>query len=216
MPNERGAAYALTALCPIRDDVHEGRSFATEIRERLKTLDLDARSPMAKVPDTYLCRLFVLDEALYQDSPAAYERLANKYLVFVCELHGSLEPYLTKMWKSAEQMIRRIWEHCVGFEEHVSDAPSFVRYMKRCQVETTFYFNGSTDQPLAEQLKALYLKQELANFVARHQGDGPEETRRAFDEFVQRVRPWDPAGPTWRPGASDLESAVVDASGPTA
>jgi hypothetical protein len=214
MPNERGNAYALTALCPIRDDAREDLSFATDVRERLKAIDLDARSPMARVPNTYLCRLFVLDEVLYQDSPATYERLANKYLVFVCELHGKLEPYLTGMWENAEAMIRRIWEHCVGFEEGVRDAPSFVRYMKRCQVTTTYYFNGSTDEPLAEQLKALYLKQELAKFVAAHQGAGPEETRRAFDEFVRRVQPGNMTGPTWRPGASELDGAVVDASGP--
>jgi hypothetical protein len=215
MPNERGEAYALTALCPIRDDSHSERSFATEIRERLKTLDLAEASPMAKVPNTYLCRLFVLDQVLYQDSPATYERLQNKYLVFVCELHGKLDPYLTGMWESAEEMIRRTWELCVGFEE-VRDAATFVRYMKRCQVTTTFYFNGSTDEPLAEQLKSLYLKQELAKFVASHQGASPEETRRAFDEFVGRVQPWNLAAPTWRPGAEELDGAVVDATGPTA
>jgi hypothetical protein len=215
MPNERGDAYALTALCPIKDDSGSERSFATEIRERLKGLDLDAKSPMAKVPNTYLCRLFVLDEVLYQDSPASYERLQNKYLVFVCELHGKLDPYLAGMWENAEDAIRRIWELCVGFEE-VRDRESFVRYLKRCQVTTTFYFNGSTDEPLAEQLKALYLKQELARFVASHQGESPEDTRRAFDEFVLRVQPWNLAGPTWRPGASELDGAVVDASGPTA
>ncbi|HEY4012903.1 MAG TPA: hypothetical protein VGM06_06180 [Polyangiaceae bacterium] len=212
MPNERGDAYALTALCPIRDDARAETSFATQIRERLKSIELDARSPMAKVPNTYLCRLFVLDEVPYQDSPAAYERLENKYLVFVCELHGALDPYLTGMWERAGAMIRRVWEHCVGFEE-VSDAPSFVRYMKRCQVTTTYYFNGSTDEPLAEQLKALYLKQEFAKFVAAHQGAAPEEIRRAFGEFVGRVQPSSVAGPTWRPGASELDGAVVDASG---
>jgi hypothetical protein len=64
---------------------------------------------------------------------------------------------------------------------------------------------------LSEQLKALYLKQELANFALEHQGvKDPVALQRAFKDFLARVQPDNLAGPTWRPGASSLETAVVE------
>jgi hypothetical protein len=70
-------------------------------------------------------------------------------------------------------------------------------------------FNGSTDQPLAEQLKGLFLKQRFGAFVAEHQGVEPAALRRAFTEFVESVRIEDLSAPTWRPGASTLDSVEV-------
>jgi hypothetical protein len=147
----------------------------------------------------------VLDDVPYQGAPAVSEHLASKYLVFVCELHGQLDTYLLGMWKHAEAMIRRVFEYCIEFDK-VESAEAFVAYIKRCQVETTFYFNGSTDDSLAEQLKALYLKQEFGRFVRAHQGKSPAELQKAFLEFVQATRPTDLAGPTWKAGASSLEA----------
>jgi hypothetical protein len=204
MGNQNGKAYGLTVLCPMRDDARESQSFATKIRERLHHLPADQDSPMARVPNTYLCRFFVLDQLPYQGKPAEYDQLASKYLVFVCELHGQLDVYLRGMWLQAEKMIREVFEYCVGFEQ-VESADSFVHYVKRCQVETTFYFNGSTDEPLAEQLKALYLKQEFGKFVRAQQGKSPAEVQSAFLKFVETTQPTNLAGPTWRAGASSLE-----------
>jgi hypothetical protein len=204
MANESGKAYGLTVFCPLRDDRHESKSYSAVIRERLHRLPLDENSPMARVPNTYLCRFFILDDVPYQGDPALAEHLKSKYLMFVCELHGQLDPYLLGMWKNAEEMITRIWEFCVGFQE-VKKAEDFVQYIKRCQVKTTFYFNGSTDESLAGQLKALYLKQEFFKFVQNHQGKSAEEVQKAFARFVETTQPSDLAGPTWRAGASSLE-----------
>ncbi len=214
MPNENGQAYGLTTLCPIEDDARDDRSFAAAIRARLKDLPQDEGSPLANVPNLYLCRLFVLDDVFYQDEPAEFERLQNRYLVFACDFHGPLEPFLTDLWNHAHEAISEVWEFCVGFKGVVSDAGAFVRYVKKCQVTTTFNFNGSTDEPLAEQLKGLYLKQELAKFVESNQGKSADETRRAFDDFVRRVEPWNLEGPTWRPGASSLGISVVSPRSP--
>ena len=103
--------------------------------------------------------------------------------------------------------VRSIWSHCRGFDS-VDDAASFVSYIKKCQVETTFFFQGSTDQPRAEQLKSLYLKQEFSKFVFENQGKNPQDLKAAFEEFVEITRPNDVSGPTWRPGASSLKDAV--------
>lgn len=206
MANTSGRAYGLTVLCPLRDDRRSEVSFAAALRERLAGLSLDERSPMARVPNTYLCRFFVLDEVPYQGNPAICEHLASKYLVFVCELHGDLDTYLAGMWNNAEDMIRRVFEFCIGFED-VGGAVEFTNYVKRCQVKTTFYFNGSNDEPLQEQLKSLYLKQEFAKFVRQHQGSTALELQRAFAAFVERTQPANLASPTWKAGASSLEVA---------
>jgi hypothetical protein len=208
MANKSGNAYALTTLCPMLAESGQRESPATIIRDRLNDLPTDDASPMAKVPNTYLCRFFVLDDVVYEGKPAHSEHLKSKYLVFTSNFHGELEPYLEGMWQHAEAFVRAAFEYCVGFAG-VRTAADFVAYVKRCQVETTFYFNGSSDAPLAEQLKALYLKQELSKFAYEQQGKSAEELQRAFATFVRRVKPTDLAGPSWRPGAASLDSAVI-------
>jgi hypothetical protein len=212
MPNENGRAYGLSTFCPLlRDDEARNEpSHAAVVRDRLRCLAMDEDSPLARVPNLYLCRLFVLDDVFYQGDPAGEDHLKNKYLVFIAELHGSLEPVLESMWHHCHEDLRPIWEHGVGFHG-VNSAQDWVRYIKQCQVETTFYFNGSNDEPLAEQLKGLYLKQELGKFAAEHQGRDAASLQRAFKEFVARVEPFNLAGPTFRPGASSLNVSVMNA-----
>ncbi len=221
MPNIAGNAYGLTTLCPIKNGgpphrldedgatLPDNRSFGAILRDRLEDLPCDERSPMARVPNTYLCRFFVLDDLIYQGKPAEEDHLKSKYLVFTSNFHGDLETYLHGMWEHAADAVRRIWEHCVAFDR-VTDAGSFVDYIKKCQVETTFYFMGSTDVSLAEQLKGLYLKQEFSKFAFANQGKSAAELQAAFAEFAARTRPDNVQGPTWRPGASQLKDAVVE------
>jgi hypothetical protein len=144
----------------------------------------------------------------FQGHPASEDHLRSKYLVFVAELHGKLAPFLEGLWQHAEPSIKQIWQMCVGFEG-VASARDFVRYIERCQVETTFYFNGSNDLSPAEQLKGLYLKQELAKFAREHQGRDAISLQRAFRELIERVEPFNLARPSWRPGASTLDNAVI-------
>ncbi|MET0792587.1 MAG: hypothetical protein ABW061_13785, partial [Polyangiaceae bacterium] len=132
----------------------------------------------------------------------------SQYLVFEASLHGKLEPYLRGMWENAQPFIRSMWQFCVGFSV-VNDAASFTRYIEKCQVKTTFFFNGSTDEPLAEQLKSLYLKQEFSKFAYAHQGWPAADLQAAFKEFIARAEPENLARPTWRAGASDLNGVVI-------
>ncbi|MDD9946919.1 MAG: hypothetical protein OXU20_38090 [Myxococcales bacterium] len=225
MPNEAGRAYGLTALCPIKHGAEApqpgkpARSFAARTRDLLQDLNEAAESPMACVPNTYLCRFLVLDNVAYQGDPAKLDRLRSSYLVFVADLHAGkkseegLRRYLEGMWEHAEPTVRSLWEHCVGFDT-VSSSDAFVRYVKRCQVENTLYFNGSTDEPLAEQLKNLYLKQEFSRFAFEHQGKKGAELQAAFGQFLTRTRPHDLSGPTWKPGARTLDDAVIDPNPP--
>lgn len=209
MPNQNGKLYGLTALCPIRNGGEQNRSYASMVRQRLESLDTDEDSPIAKVPNTYLCRLFILDDVFYEGKPAELDQLKSKYLVFVVDFHGDLEPYLKTAWSMIGDALKRIWEYCVAFDK-VRDADSFVDYIKKCQVDTTFLFNGSSDDSLAEQLKSLYLKQEFSKFAYESQGLGAQELQQAFQRFAARTQPADLSGPTWRPGASSLATAVIN------
>lgn len=218
MANKRGKAYGLTLLCPIRPGVSKdgsdadlaGQSHAASLRAYLERLGMHEDSPLARVPNTYLARFYVLSDVFYQGKPAVYEHLKSQYLVFSSNFHGELEPYLEGMWNGMKEEVHKIWSHCVGFES-VTGAASFITYIKKCQVKTTFFFMGSTDESQAQQLKALYLKQEFSKFVFANQGKNPQDLQAAFRKFVEASKPGDLSGPTWRPGASSLENAVIGA-----
>src|SRR5580693_10033729 len=170
MANKSGNAYALTTLIPIRHGVPKqcpegmaGQTHAACVRYLLQDVfRVSEDSPMAKVPNTYLSRFYILNDVPYQGKPATLEHLKSEYLVFSVNFHGELAPYLQGMWMAVEAEIRTLLRYCFGFEETVHDSAGFVAYIEKCQIETTFFFNGSTDEPLAVQLKSLYLKQEFS------------------------------------------------------
>ena len=217
MANKSGNAYALTLLCPILPGAPPetepgigGKSHVACLRYELQQqVRVSEESPMAKVLNTYLCRFYVLDDVPYQGKPAILEHLKSRYLVFSSNFHGELDDYLKGMWITIEPEIRFILDHCVGFSE-VSDVASFIAYIKKCQVKTTFFFNGSNDDPLAEQLKALYLKQEFSKFVCENQGRNPADLQQAFRQFIKRAQPENTANPTWKAGAYHLDRVVSE------
>lgn len=192
-------AAGLTVLCPIINGNDGQQSYAMQIREHLQDLPLDENSPMAKIPNTYLCRFYVLNDVFYEGAPAIEEHLKSKYLVFSTNYYGGLEDYLEGLWKNADDKLKAIWRHCVEFGK-VRTPADFVEYMKKCQVKNHLFFNGSTGDSLAEQLKTLYLKQEFSRFAYENQGKKPEELQIAFKEFAARTQP-DLDRPTWIAGA---------------
>lgn len=223
MPNKSGNAYALTILSPIRNGHLDEVAYADVVRSRLDAWNFLENSPMARVPQTYLCRYFVLDDVFTQSlagtdvygtwfdflsifSDRARRRalpredhLKSKYLVFSCNFHGDLDAYLRGMWLAIGNEIRHAWEFCYAFDQ-VRNADDFIAYMKKCQLTASLFFVGSNDDPLEEQLKALYLKQELGKFVIDHQGLPAEALQKAWREFIARVQPDNLAGPSWTPG----------------
>lgn len=226
--NKSGNAYALTMLCPIKPGLEGNRIYADLIRDRLESWNLGAMSPLAKVPNTYLCRFFVLDD-LYTESlpgasfwdtlsdirilPSNQERLAalphtdhlqSRYLVFSSNLHGDLDTYLSGMWHSMEGEIKSIWQYCYGFET-VNDASSFVAYAHKCCMDASLFFMGSNDDSLADQLKALYVKQQFSKFAQATQDLPAAQLKQAYTEFMQRIKPRDISHPTWKPGVSNAE-----------
>lgn len=216
MANTSGNAYGLTLLCPILrglpKNAPEGMNDQTHaelIRYQLQRLTLNQESPMARVPNTYLSRLFVLNDVPYQGRPAILEHLKSSYLVFSANFHGGLEDYLNGMWNAVEPELRAILQYCVGFDR-VTNVTTFIEYIKACQVTTTFFFNGSSDEPLAAQLKSLYLKQEFSKFAFANQGKSATDLQAAFRAFLERAQPANLARPTWKAGAYHLDRVVLD------
>jgi hypothetical protein len=231
--NISGNAYALTILSPIKNGFTDDEvAYADVVRDRLQGWNAEYNSPMAKTPQTYLCRFFVLDDVYTESLPGASaldtvvdwlplvpdclrrfalpneDHLQSRYLVFSCNCYcgpnGDIDTYLRDMWTAISDRIKEVWEYCYGFE-HVDNADKFIAYMKKCQLTATLFFVGSNDDPLEEQLKALYLKQEFANFAVENQGLSATELRRNFQAFMTRVRPTDLSAPTWTAGKYRLE-----------
>lgn len=228
MGNVSNKAYALTCLSPIENGHLGGTAYSDEVRRRLQNWGLHELSPMARVPQTYLCRYFVLDNVYYESLPGTdigatwynimsffsdrYRRAAlpkedhlqSKYLVWCCNIHGDADAYLRGMWDAISDDIRHLWQFCYGFDR-VRDADSFIAFIKKCQLDAALFFVGSNDESLPEQLKGLYLKQEFSRFVSEHQGLPAAQLQQAFHAFMQRVDPSNLAAPTWQPGLSNLQ-----------
>lgn len=222
MSNTSGNAYGLTALIPIipfkkdKDgkkildtvtiDEDSQQSHASKVRELLQEWSVNEKSPMAVVPNTYLCRFYVLNDVFYQGSPAKEDHLKSKYLVFSSNFYGDLTTYLRGMWEKAQTELKKVLEHCVAFDK-VKNVDDFVDYIKRCQVDNNLFFNGSTDDSLDEQLKALYLKQAFSHFVFTHQAliqsgkKSAAELQKAFQAFIQYTKPDNLSQQTWTPGS---------------
>ncbi|WP_295393097.1 hypothetical protein [uncultured Thiodictyon sp.] len=229
MTNISGNAYALTILSPIRTGVVKGEEieYADKVRDLLESWNLLPNSPMTQVPQTYLCRFFVLDDVYTESLPGASvmdtfadvlpvvpdgvrrrilpkeDRLKSRYLVFSSNFYGGpqgdVDGYLRGMWNAIGEHIKDLWGYCYGFDQ-VRDAATFVSYMKKCQLPVTLFFVGANDEPLPAQLKALYLKQEFARFAVANQGLEAAVLRANYQAFIARVAPTNLSGPTWEPG----------------
>ena len=218
MANTAGNAYGLTALIPIKNGVSDGVSFDKQVRDLLQQWPKHSESPMAKVPNTYLCRFYLLNDVFFQGYPAKEEHLKSKYLVYETNFHGDLETYLRAAWECAEQDWQSLLRHCVAFTK-VGSAADFVDYIKRCQINNNLYFNGSNDKSLAEQLKALFLKQSLSHFCFFTQGFqqegelGAKRLQYAFAKYQAYVQPDNLAEPSWPLAAmkepSELQSHIA-------
>jgi hypothetical protein len=200
MPNVNGSVYGLTILSPILDDEKATPSHDLQIRSYLATLPTGEESPFAQAPGTHLCRLVVMDDVVYVGMPACEEHLKSKYLIFESNLDAGddagLESYLRGLAQTIPQHLDAIWGHCVGYPG-AANADAFVRYMKACQLETTFFFAAVNDKTVPETLCALQTQRAVTDFIANHQGMEPARLQAEFVEFAARLK----AEPAPRPGS---------------
>ena len=174
MPSKSGSVYGLTLLCPILDDPAATPSHDLQIRDLLSKLPLGPDSPFAVAPGTHLARLVVLDDVIYVGMPACEEHLKSKYLVFESNCDGDRDSYLAGLAKSVPAELDTIWKHCTGYPAGgAKDLPAFLAYMKKCEIETTFFFAPVNNKTVSETLRALRTQQAVAHFIAAHQGMQP-------------------------------------------
>src|ERR1700704_2888516 len=139
MANESGRIYGLTALCPIIEDESLDVYHAGALREFLAGQPRDHRSPFATVSSTHLARLVVMDDVVFVGAPACEEHLKSRYLIFETNFDGDLDAYLARMARETPEFVDSVWKHCVGYPG-VTDPRAFVAYIKKCQIDTTYFF----------------------------------------------------------------------------
>jgi hypothetical protein len=183
MSNTNGQIYGLTILSPIVQDHVLDISHAIELRQYLATLPQDHTSPFSILDSTHMARLVVMDDVVYVGAPACEEHLKSRYLVFETNFDGDLDTYLSRMAAEIGDVVDSVWKHCVGYPG-VTDTGAFIAYMKRCQIDTTFFFADVNDHTVKENLKALQVQSALAHFIAHHQGLPPAELQRAFGQLL--------------------------------
>jgi hypothetical protein len=187
MPNQSGSVYGLTILSPIKQDPHLKISHSLAIRMYLQGLPQDRRSPFARVSSTHMARLVVMDDVVYVGMPACEEHLQAQYLVFESNFDGDLDTYLRQMVREAPKEVDAVWQHCDGYPG-LADPGQFVRYMKRCQIETTFYFADVNDKTVQQTLRALQTQSAVAAFIEKNQGRPAAELQKAFLGVARSLR----------------------------
>ena len=198
MANQNGQIYGLTILSPIIQGDSKDLAHASAIRWYLARQPRDRRSPLARVTGTHQARLVVMDVVVYVGAPACEEHLQSRYLVFETNFDGDLDAYLMRMAAEAHEFVHSVWQHCVAYPG-VDDPHAFAAYMKKCQVNTTFYFADVNNKTVKQNLQALQLQSALARFIERHQGEEPAVIQKAFGEFLETMR----RAPAPEPGGDD-------------
>jgi len=186
MSNQSGQVYGLTILSPIIEDDRLDICHSMELRWYLGHLPRDHKSPFAQISSTYLARLVVMDDVVYVGAPACEEHLKSHYLVFETNFDWDLETYLTRLARETPEFVDAVWKHCVGYPG-VSDIAAFIAYMKKCQVETTFFFADVNNRTVQKSLEALRTQSALARFIAKHQGQSPAEVQREFGRLLHAI-----------------------------
>jgi hypothetical protein len=186
MANISGKVYGLTILSPIIEDNRLEICHSMELRWYLSQLPRDCHSPFAQLSSTYLARLVVMDDVVFVGHPAHEDHLKSRYLIFETNFDGDLDTYLRRMATETKEFVEAVWKHCVGYPG-TNDVDAFIAYMKKCQLNTTFYFADVNDQTVESTLTALKTQAALAHFMEKHEGVPAAELQRAFREFYQRL-----------------------------
>lgn len=189
MPSKNGGVYGLTLLCPIIDEPTPTTSHDLQIRDHLAQLPAGSASPFASAPGTHLARLVVLDDVIYVGTPACEEHLHSKYLIFESNCDGDRDSYLSGLADAIPDDLDAIWCHCVGYPRGgARDRSAFLAYMKRCELDTTFFFAPVNNKTVTQTLVALRNKEAIAHFITKHQGLPASELQKKFLSFNKHLQ----------------------------
>lgn len=194
MANQSGSVYGLTILSPIKDEPGIEVSHNLALRIYLAKLPRHEHSPFARISSTHLARLVVMDDVVYEGMPSCEEHLQAKYLIFESNFDGDLDTYLERMAREISDTVHAVWQHCIGYPG-VENVAAFKAYMRKCQVETTFYFADVNDKTVQQTLRALQTQSAVAAFVEKNQGKPADALQEAFQRFVKALNDSPPPHP---------------------
>ena len=63
----------------------------------------------------------------------------------------------------------------------------FATYIKKCQIDTTFFFADVNDRTVQQNLRALRVQAGVAHFIEKHQGRSAAEIQKAFQQFLKTM-----------------------------
>src|ERR1700689_2581659 len=205
MANQSGKIYGLTILSPILEGDALDIGHATALRWYLASLPRNHTSPFARVSSTHFACLVVMDDVSFVGGPPCEEHLKSRYLVFETNFDGDLDTYLTRMAREIPDFVDSVWKHCVGYPG-VAGPAAFVAYMKKCQIETTFFFADVNDKTLQQTSKALQVQSALSHFIEKNLGKPAGEIQKLFGVLLDRLA----KAPTPLAGGVDSEKTAAE------
>jgi hypothetical protein len=187
MADKNGCVYGLTVLSPIIESAANERVHSNAIRSYLAEMPRDHSSPFAKLSSTHLAKLAVLDDTACSGIPGFSEKLPDEYLVFESNFDGDLDAYLVRMAKEVPEFVDSVWRHCVGYPG-VADVSAFIAYMRRCKIESAFFYAHVNQHTVQSTLRALHTQKAVADFVLNNQAKPAAELQKSFAGLVARLR----------------------------
>jgi hypothetical protein len=181
----------LTILSPISPDdstKHKIGNHTKAIRRLLLDLPTGSASPLARVDTTHLARWVVVDDVADEGYPAAEDHLKSAYLLFTSNFDGTLDAYLDAMVERIPEVVDGLWKHCAGYPG-LQNRGAFKKYMRRCQVKTTFFFPAYPQATLAEVRRALALQRGFVDLFIANQGKPAAVQQQQFTLFANARQP---------------------------
>ena len=163
----RRTTSALVTLTPIR----EGAQAA--LAATLEGLPSGSSSPFAALERTHFARWVVVPRLKGPDCA---------YLLFCCELDGSVTSYLAEMASAIPAHADAVWGHCAGDPGAARPGP-FVRYLCGHRIEQGFSVAAYPGETAAEVQASLRLREQLRAFAVRAQRLEAAELKRAWQEL---------------------------------
>lgn len=203
MPNMNGNAYGLTTLFPIKsgtfrstfdDHIDHEVGYIESLQRYLANMSQAGGGPFSRAPITHFSRFVVVDHLGYNGAPSRAEELESAYLLWTSCFNGDLPTYLKGLWNTMQKELDDIFQHCVAYEDYQGD-DGFLRYVKYCQVTTSFLFADYPDATVREVLDGLQLCHAFTPFVEDNQDSDAATLKVNFDKWTRIVDEADPPVP---------------------